>query len=210
VLSILNWTNSRWKHSGNHSPKKNDGISILDEAKSGGRFPCFAYAIVLRDQLNALGYKARTVYLKTQDATTRKSSPGHVATEVFLNDLKKWVFLDGQFNAMPTLDGIPLNAVEFQHAINHNYKQFKLESYGSEVVSKRYYVNFVYDYLYYFDTSLDTRYNVTERMKIDGKSSLMLVPKGSKKLDFINFWNMKVDYCVYTNSLMDFYESPNK
>ncbi len=209
VLSILNWTNSRWEHSGNNSPKKNDGISILEEAESGGRFPCFAYAIVLRDQLTSLGYKARTVYLKTQDAKTRKGSPGHVATEVYLDDLKKWIFIDGQFNVMPTLNGVPLNAVEFQNAINNNYEQFKLESLGNKVVSKRYYVNFVYDYLFYLDTALDNRYDKKERVTIDDKRSLMLVPKGSKNLDFINFWNMKVDYCLYTNSLSDFYEPPN-
>ncbi len=125
VLAALNWTNNRWQHDGNNSPKKNDAISILKEAKEGSRFPCFAYAIVLRDQLNAIGYKARTVYLKTHDAEFRKNPPGHVATEVFLNDLNKWVFIDGQFNVMPTLNGTPLNAVEFQNAISNHYEDFK-------------------------------------------------------------------------------------
>lgn len=58
ILSILNWTHHQWKHDGNRSPKKNDAISILNEVKEGARFPCFAYAIVLRDQLTAHGFKA--------------------------------------------------------------------------------------------------------------------------------------------------------
>ncbi|MEL6135706.1 MAG: transglutaminase domain-containing protein, partial [Bacteroidota bacterium] len=48
VLAVLNWTHTRWKHNGNNSPSKNDAITILNEAKEGQRFPCFAYAIVLR------------------------------------------------------------------------------------------------------------------------------------------------------------------
>ena len=92
LLAVLNWTNSRWDHNGNNSPSKSDAITILNEAKAGSQFPCFAYAIVLRDQLNALGYKARTIYLKTGDAEHRKSPPGHVATEVYLNDIRKYAY----------------------------------------------------------------------------------------------------------------------
>jgi hypothetical protein len=207
ILSILNWTHHQWKHDGNKSPKKNDAISILDEVKAGGRFPCFAYAIVLRDQLTAYGFKARTIYLKTKDAETRKGSPGHVATEVFLNDQKKWIFIDGQFNVMPTLNGKPLNAVEFQQALSNNYDQVVLTS--KDKVEKRDYVDFVYDYLYYFDTALDNR-NIpaNESFKLEGKTSLMLVPLGAPHLQRISFWDSKVNYCVYTNSVKDFYAQP--
>ncbi len=208
VLAVLNWTNSRWKHNGNNSPSKNDAITILNEAEEGQQFPCFAYAIVLRDQLNALGYKARTVYLKTEDAEHRKSSPGHVATEVYLEDLQKWSFVDGQFNLMPTLNGVPLNVVEFQNAISNHYDQFELQSLSAEKTTKKSYVNFVYDYLYYFDTSLDNRYEEEKSYKIDGKSSIMLVPMGANNLTHIDFWNMGINYCIYTNSLKDFYAKP--
>jgi len=209
VLYVLHWTNSRWKHNGNNSPKKNDAISILQEAEAGGRFPCFAYAIVLRDQLNALGFKARTIYLKTADAKTRKGSPGHVATEVFLDDLQKWVFLDGQFNVMPSLNGVPLNAIEFQDAISTNFSAFKLESLAKKGrVSKTNYVNFVYDYLFYLDTTFDNRYNADQRHMIEGKASLMLVPSGAENLNHISFWDMDVNYCKYTTSAKAFYAKP--
>jgi len=207
ILSILNWTHHQWKHDGNHSPKKNDAISILNEVKTGARFPCFAYAIVLRDQLTVHGYKARTIYLKTKDAETRKSSPGHVATEVYLNDQKKWILIDGQFNVLPTLNGKPLNAVEFQQALSNNYDQVVLAS--RDNVDKREYVDFVYDYLYYFDTALDNRsLPSADKFKLEGKTSLMLVPVGAPPLQQIGFWNSKVVYCVYTNSLKDFYAQP--
>ncbi len=209
VLAVLNWTNQQWEHDGNQSPKKNDAISILDEVSEGGRFPCFAYAIVLRDQLTTLGFKARTIYLKTADAATTNRPPGHVATEVYLQDIGKWAFIDGQFNVMPTLKGVPLNAVEFQAAISRQITDFKLETLSKESpTTKREYVDFVFDYLYYFDTTLDNRYDSKERFAIEGKRSLMLVPTGAKALTRINFWDMEVDYCLYTHSLQDFYAKP--
>lgn len=208
VLQVLNWTNSRWEHSGNNSPSKNDAITILNEASEGQQFPCFAYAIVLRDQLNALDFKARTIYLKTKDAANRNGPPGHVATEVYLEDLEKWIFIDGQFNVMPVLNGVPLNAVEFQNSISNDYDKFELKSLSKEKMAKNKYVDFVYDYLYYFDTSMDNRYEKEESHVIDDKSSIMLVPKGAKNLTHIDFWNMDVDYCVYTNSIQDFYTKP--
>ena len=209
ILAVLNWTNSRWEHNGNNSPSKNDAITILNEAQAGQQFPCFAYAIVLRDQLSALGYKARTVYLKTQDAEHRKNPPGHVVTEVYLNDLQKWAFVDGQFNVMPFLKGVPLNSVEFQDAIGNHYDEFELRSLSSKKTTKKYYVNFVYDYLYYFDTSLDNRYEKSTKHLIDDKRSIMLVPLGAENLTHIGFWDMDVDYCVYTKSIGDFYAKPN-
>lgn len=208
ALAVLNWTNSRWEHNGNKSPSKNDAITILNEAQEGNQFPCFAYAVVLRDQLTALGYNARTIYLKTEDAEYRKSSPGHVATEVFLDDLQKWIFLDGQFNLMPTLNDIPLNAVEFQNAISNHFNELKLQSLSKTKTSKESYIEFVYDYLFYFDTALDNRYESNQEYKINDKSSIMLVPSGTKELTHINFWNMDVDYCIYTNSKQIFYAKP--
>lgn len=208
VLAVLNWTHNRWDHDGNNSPSKGDAITILNEAQEGQRFPCFAYAIVLRDQLNALGYSARTVYLKTQDAEHRQSSPGHVATEVYLKDLQKWVFVDGQFNIMPFLNGQPLHAVELQDAIGNHYDEFELRSMAEEITTKKNYVNFVYDYLYYFDTTLDNRYEIEEWNRVDGKSSIMLVPTGGENLTHIDFWDSDIDYCVYTNSVADFYATP--
>lgn len=208
VLKILNWTNSRWKHDGKNSPKNNDAISILKEAKEGGQFPCFAFAIVLRDQLNVSGFKARTIYLKTKNAKNSRYPPGHVATEVYLNDIQKWTFVDGQFNVMPTLNGTPINAVEFQKAITNQEHGLNLLSLNNIVREGEYY-SFVYPYLFYLDTTFDNRYNTDKPYMINGKSSIMLVPIGAKTLRRINFWDMDIDNCIYTNSILDFYAKPN-
>ncbi|MEL7159838.1 MAG: transglutaminase domain-containing protein [Bacteroidota bacterium] len=206
VAEILQWTHQRWEHSGNHSPSKSDALTILEEAAAGGRFPCFAYAIVLRDQLTVAGFAARTIYLKTADAATRQGSPGHVATEVYLPESKRWVFLDGQFGLLPVLDGRPLNAVEFQQALANDYAD--LAFLGGGEISKAEYAEFVADYLFYLDTSLDHRSTPEKRYLVDDKRSMMLVPTGAPELSKVSFWDMDVDYVVYTRSLGDFYAAP--
>jgi len=108
------------------------------------------------------------------------SGAGHVATEVFLNDRKKWVLLDSQWDAMPMLNNRPLNAVEFQDAVTQHYTKVTINSLSG--VSKRAYVNWVYPYLYYFNFPFDNREGRDiERKTIEGKSALMLVPSRSKE-----------------------------
>lgn len=208
VLTILNWTRSQWEHRGDVSPKKNDAISILDEVKEGGRFPCFAYGYVLASQLKVSGFKSRVIYLKTKDIATSMRGGGHVATEVFIDELQKWVFVDAQFNAMPFLNNTPLNAVELQNAIRTDFNKLEFRSLGK--VDKMSYINFVLPYLFYFDCSFDQREDVmTERNSVNGKRSLMLVPLGTENPTFMLVWNSKIDYCEYTNSMSDFYAKPN-
>jgi hypothetical protein len=124
----LNWTRNQWEHRGDVEPKNNNAISILDEVKEGGRFPCFAYGIVLASQLKVAGFKLRVIYLKTKDIATSEQGSGHVATEVFIDELQKWVFVDAQFNIMPFLNNVQLSAVELQNAIRRNFKNIEYRS----------------------------------------------------------------------------------
>jgi hypothetical protein len=207
VLTILNWTRNQWEHNGNVSPKNNDAISILDEVKEGGRFPCFAYGYVLASQLKVAGFKSRVIYLKTKNIATSMQGGGHVATEVYIDELQKWVFVDAQFNIMPFLNNVPLNAVELQNAIRTNFAELEFRSLGQ--VDKMNYIYFVQPYLYFFDCSFDQRESVIkDRNKVNGKRSLMLVPLSSDNPNYMMVWDTKIDYCEYTNSVTDFYAKP--
>ena len=207
TIKILNWVHGQWKHNGSNQPQRHDAISILEEAREGKKFRCVEYGIVVSACLNAVGLKARVIGLKTKDVETRKRSAGHVGAEVFLNDLKKWVFVDGQFNAMPVLNGVPLNAVEFQKAIAENFDKLEIKSLSK--ISKETYTDWVYPYLYYFDVAFDNREGIGNKQSIDGKKSLLLVPLGAK---FPTVFQVKypVDYVKYTYSLEDFYAPPDK
>ena len=208
ALAVLNWVNSQWRHNGNNVPEKSDAISILDEAREGKNFRCVEYGIVAKSVFHAVGMKARILGLKTKDVETRPSGAGHVVTEVFLNDLGKWALVDGQWNAMPVLNNTPLNAVEFQKAIKENYKDLEILSLSD--VSKRRYVEWIYPYLYYFDVNFDNREGAYSNPSlIEGKRSLMLVPVGAKNPKVFQI-KYKLGHLMYTNSLKDFYSSPNQ
>lgn len=205
ALKILNWVHKQWKHNGNNTPKKNDAISILEEVKTGKNFRCVEYGIVTTACLNAVGLKARTLSLKTKDVETTRSGAGHVLLEVYLNDLAKWVMLDGQWDAMPVLNNAPLNAVEFQKAIAENYQNLEIRSISG--ANKRYYVDWIYPYLYFFSFSFDNREGVDKRERVQDKMALMLVPKGAKNPTVFQI-KSKINYCLYTNSINDFYGKP--
>jgi len=210
VKIILNWTHNQWQHNGNNEPVKSDPISILEEVKDGKKFRCVEYGIVSAGALKSVGIKARVIGLKTRDVEKVKYGAGHVAAEVFLNDLKKWVFVDGQFNVIPILEGVPLNGVELKNAVMKNRDKLKFVNLNGDLSNsdKEKYLGFVAKYLYYFDASFDQRVGTgIDRKKVNGKPTLALVPQGVKN-PIIFQRKYPINYCEYTNNLNDFYQIP--
>jgi hypothetical protein len=207
AMKIMHWIHGLWKHDGNNAAEKKDALYILEKAEKGANFRCVEFGIVTAACLNSIGLKARVLSLKVKDVETRLSGAGHVVAEVYLNDLKKWVVLDSQWDAMPLLHGIPLDAVEFQKAIADHYSQLEISSLSG--VNKRMYTNWIYPYLYYFNCPLDNREGTNiEKLTIDGKKALMLVPQKAKNPTVFQ-GKYKLDYCIYTHSLNDFYAPPS-
>ena len=209
VLLAMNWVRNRWEHNGWNDADTKNGCTILERAEKGEKFRCVEYGIVLQNILNAINIKARTLGLATSNAETAKSSAGHVLTEVWLNDQQKWAMVDAQFDAMPILDGLPLNAIELQEAIVQE-KPFKFINLKGDFTAKetKKYMNFIPEYLYYFTTSFDVRLiNKEDRYKIENKTHLLLVPIGAKN-PVIFQRRYPWDYFIYTNSQADFYRKP--
>lgn len=207
VMHLLHWVHTRWTHNGSKVPAKNDAIYILDEAAKGKNYRCVEYGIVLTACLNSVGLKARTLGLMTKDVETRKTGAGHVLTEVYLDDIKKWVVVDGQWDAMPILNGIPLNAVEFQKALSVEPQKVQIESLSK--LEARTYINWIHPYLYYFNVKFDNRIAESgDKLRFNDKSKLMLVPVGAKNPEkFQRLFN--INYCYYTNAYNNFYREPN-
>ena len=64
----------------------------------------------LRSCLTSLGITSRNTGL-TKKSIENRESGGHVAVGAYLKNYKKLIMADGQWGAIPTLNGIPLNAV---------------------------------------------------------------------------------------------------
>jgi hypothetical protein len=211
IKIILDWTHNQWKHSGSNTPSKSDPLTILEEAKKGNNFRCVEYGIVSSAGLNCIGINSRVLSLKTADVEKVKKGAGHVAAEAYSTEYKKWIFIDGQTNAIPMLNDLPLNAVEFQKAILSSIDNLTIVNIKGKFSEdeKKKYINWVSKYLFYFDARFDNRYDSNEeKLKINGKANLMLVPlNADQPTIFQRKYN--IDHCLYTNNMNDFYQIPN-
>ncbi len=212
---LVKWVHDRWKHDGNNTPSKPDPLTILAEAAEGKRFRCVEYATVLTACAQAMGMPARKLALKRQDVETAEHSAGHLVTEVWLASHKKWVFADGQMDAIPEKNGTPLNAVEFQEAFATRAPRLKIRS--SSKTDAENYIAWVVPYLYYFDFNTDQQQfrprsdrSKEQQQSTDQKSSqppsekIMLGPKGAKKPTVFQR-KSPIGDCTYISSPKAFY-----
>ncbi|WP_082063457.1 transglutaminase-like domain-containing protein [Draconibacterium sediminis] len=211
IKNILDWTSKQWEHNGINNPSKQDALTILKEAHEGKQFRCVEYGIVATAALNCIGMPARTLGLKTRDVEKVRRGAGHVVSEVYSGELDKWIFIDPQFNIMPTLNATPLNGVEFQKAIYNENVNLKLVNKQGELSREEAesYINWVAKYLFYFDVLFDQQtLNSDDFKTINGMTKLTLVPVGYKEPHIFQR-HSKINYSYYTNSLNDFYRAPN-
>jgi len=211
IKSILDWTSKQWEHNGSNNPTKQDALTILKEAQEGKRFRCVEYGIVATAALNSVGIPARTLGLKTRDVEKVMRGAGHVVSEVYSKELDKWIFIDPQFNIIPTLNGYPLNGVEFQKEIFNKNAELKLINKQGELTKEDSdnYIKWVGKYLFYFDVLFDQKTLNSSKIKtINGMTKITLVPVGYKEPRIFQR-RYKIDYSYYTNSLNDFYRKPS-
>jgi len=94
---LLAWTSSLWRHA-NARINAGDALDVLEQVALGARFSCVEYSIVLAQGLNARGIPARRVWLRRGDYHDGVGQ-GHAVAEAWIDDLDRWVLLDGQHGA---------------------------------------------------------------------------------------------------------------
>ena len=202
VTKIQSWVQSRWQHDGNNAPAISDARYILKEAEKGKRFRCVEYSIVAGECLNALGLTVRNLGLMTKDISEVKAGGGHAVNEVYLSDLKKWVFIDPQYDVITTYNGLPLNAVELQDCIANN-KDFQLIN-PNKTITKEAYIKWIGPYLYYFYTTLNGQpVSIWDRV-VGNKKQLTLYAKGAEQPPYFQKI-FRYNNSYYTHALNDFY-----
>lgn len=209
ALALLDWAHRQWQHNGDNEPSRPDALTILAEARTGRRFRCVEYATVLTSALQAVGYRARSVALKTKDVETARSGAGHVLVEAWLPQFGKWVLLDGQFNVMPEAGSVPLSAVELGTVLGQK-RPFDLVDRTGKVQRKTrtMYPFFIARYLYYLDVAFDNREPYpAQPLRVGGKTRLMLVPlEAPRPAVFQGAYPL--DNLYFSNSVRDFYAKP--
>jgi len=211
IKVILDWTHNQWDHSSNNEPSKFDAITILEEAKNGHNFRCVEYGIVSSTALTSIGVKSRVLGLMTFDIEKTRFGAGHVVAESYSRELQKWVYIDGQYNTIPILDDIPLNAVEFKKAILEKDNKLSIVNAAGElpVEEREKYIDWIGKYLFYLDIGFDNRFiPVEEKSRLNDKPRLCLVPLDA---DVPTVFQRKreLEHLVYTHNVNDLYHKPN-
>ncbi|TWD80528.1 transglutaminase superfamily protein [Kribbella amoyensis] len=113
VVRLLEWVHDRWDHANDHVEDP-DALTVLDRVDAGARFACVEYSIVLSQALNAVGIPARRLDLRQPNHHVGVGR-GHVVSEAWIDELDRWVLLDGQ-NGAYWIDagGTPLGIRELQ------------------------------------------------------------------------------------------------
>ena len=111
---LLRWVSDHWRHSGMNHDGSGDANVVLDRVGLGERFACKEYTLVLTQALNAVQIPARQVGLFRPDYHAGLGG-AHAVTEAWIDDLGKWVVLDGQNGAVwRDESGVPLGVLELQ------------------------------------------------------------------------------------------------
>ena len=150
IKKALKWSSSQWKHDGmNQPPQGSTALDILKNVYTKNkRYRCVEYGQVLAELLQSYGFIARIVGLRSKDVAYGGQSRGHVAVEVWSNDLKKWLFLDPQFGAFLTYKDSILNVYEiYKLKSQKRWNQLKVESTYLSVIKKQEYKKILRNYL---------------------------------------------------------------
>jgi hypothetical protein len=115
-LAVLGWA-SRCFELGNTHVDVPDAFDVVQRASGGERFACVEYSILVCQVLNALRIPARRVDLRQRNYHVGVLR-SHVVSEAWVDELNKWVVLDGQNGAYwQADDGTALGLLELQNAL---------------------------------------------------------------------------------------------
>ncbi len=104
ITAAMAWVTKQWVHNGmNQPPGHFRGLDILKKVHQKKiQYRCVEYSLVLSDILQAFGFVTRSVALRSKNVAYGGFGQGHVAIEVWINDLNKWAFFDPQFGTYLT------------------------------------------------------------------------------------------------------------
>lgn len=195
-LKVMSWVNERWSHDGLNDAGSSSSLEILKRASNGETFRCVEYAKVTKDILLSMGYIARALSVQSVNADYGGLGQGHVVTEVWSNDLNKWVFLDAQLNCYALKENVPLSYYEI-------YKSFDEVSFiilgDNPMADKNEYKEFIKNYFGYIKVQ-----SMLNGVEIE----LFLYLEGKRQL--LAFQGMELSNALFTDKLDEVYFNPNK
>lgn len=175
IRSIMSWSNNLWKHDGANDPGTMDPKVILARANKGENFRCVEYSVIMASAAAAVNLKARVVGLRTKDVETAEYGAGHIVTEVYNEDLMKWIMIDPQMALIPLVEDVPVSVFELVKAVSEA-KKIKFLGNSGEAIPIQEYLDWLTPYLYYIAFRIDQRYGLNS----ENVDQIILLPIGAK------------------------------
>jgi len=199
-FELMAWVSSQWKHNGwNAADKGLTALDIIKNAKAGEQYRCVEYGKVLKDVLLSFGYISRIVDLRSVDVAYGGAGMGHVATEVWSNNLQKWIFLDPQFNVYAKYQSEVLNIYDiFKLKEKGGFKNIEFVNVRSNKLNETY-PKFITNYLAYIGV-----YQIAK----NNTYSLVLQMEGQD--EYLTFQSMPRGSCVFTKNKEVVYHDINR
>lgn len=208
VKIVIGYVHNLFSHDGNNIPSSFDPITIINEAKQGKSFRCVEYSYLTTALLWTYKIPARIVGLKTQDMSTREAGAGHVVVEFWSNEFEKWIMCDVQAGVILKSNNVFLSDFELGEKINQNENiEFVLVNNSRFSINSdsRKYIDWIKEYLYFFDTPIKITFSekLTEEDRLKEQKAMLIPlevepPKVFQKIFPIN--------AIYTHSILDFYK----
>jgi len=215
VVNLMHWLHNLVPHDGNNgNPEIKNAEAMIDVCKKENRgLNCRGLAMTLNECYLALGFKSRYVTCLPKDSL-KIDNDCHVINTVFLNSLKKWIWIDPTFNTY-ILDekGRPLSIEEVRQRIiddrpvevspgaNWNNK--------NPVVKEEYLFNYMAKNLYILRSPIESKYDAETPVayqKAGNKGNpeyVELLP-----LDYFRQKPDKIGNCYNTNNPVKFWAKP--
>lgn len=115
-IALRNWVQTRWEvHGYDQISEKNNSLKILEAASEGKLFQCWYYATVFVQCATSLGFKARRLAIGINPACVRPGNTGHIISEIWSEDLQKWIVMDADMNGHYEFHGIPQGALDIHN-----------------------------------------------------------------------------------------------
>lgn len=213
VQTIASWMSQTWKKPpATGATNAFDPITVLTAAQKEGA-PTWRFASTLKAALASIDILSRSVALHVQDVETIASGATALGLEVYLNDEKRWIYIDSDWQSMPLYNGKTVNLVELQKAIVTDRENVQLIDFHAGLTPLpssqkdcKEYVDHIIKHLFYFTTQLDQR---VDRENSYGEDQIMLTPMGSKRprvyqIDKGGFTNTQ-----YFDTLDAYYRAPD-
>lgn len=197
MKALALWTSRQWQHDGRYVPSMTiSALDILDQTRSGTRYNCEGFARVLFDALIAHGHVARMVFLRKKSSEYAGPGSAHVAVTAWSNEHRKWIYLDPQFGAYLSKDGVPLSFLEMSQGIARRDTCEFVVIDGSNDVFK----HFV------------TQFNgfVSSLLKIGDTYRYVSMPIDSTVSQYLSFQGLPADGTLFTNNPNHLYMPVNQ